>query len=1458
MSVEDKVYKVFEYLQAIKNLNSTTIRDYKKYDEYWKQKDFLEYEGCYVGGRGECPESWLEVHKQEISKPPLLPEILEKWIVNWDKPENEPEKKEKIKIENKRVEYEKGGAQISFIEESEEEEYELFEDDVDRVRAYKEWYESEWRPWAEETKIKKKIKKLYGNLFSIHQRVQREGDDIEIAWGHGLIKWKTSEGVIERPLLITKMELVFDAKKAIFKLVPTSRGTILETEMLNGVEIAYPKNLQEKERGFQEVDIDVWDKEILTPVLTELVHTIHPEGKYEEENDTIVLPTSIPLITYSPVVFLRKVSGRLWNIELANLLEHIKDGYRIPRTIKNLVAEDEEELDEESNGARLDDWSQIGEDLLFPLPTNLEQKMIAQKLSKADGIVVQGPPGTGKSHTIANLICHMVAHGKRVLVTSQKDKALRVLREKIPTEIRDLCVSLVGSDTVSMKDIENSVKKIAENLDINDVDVLNKEIEHLKLDLDETRRIKAKYNKLLLEAGELENKSINIQEDSIKPIEMARWVKDNIKYNWLPDSIESFLECPLIEDELVEFFRLSAHIKSKDIESLKLDRPNVSDIPLPHIFEENVEYVKKSNEMLSESIKKIEGWVYDNKFVDEIQKNKNLFEDAIQRLEQLNEKWLLTILEECIGYTERKKGWENFVFEIRETLKKIKADDLDLLELEFRIPEEINCAVLKEDLEFLREKLLKKDKLGWLFKNFTGRRYKYIFEKITVDSLPIKNRANVEVVLKYILRNEMKKKTVLKWNRTLGEISGVQIQEEMQRFSFVIEEYLVKIEKAIAFENEVVGGLKEALSQTEIPCNKEWSNVDWLRKIREGLGVIELKDKTRKGEMFFEDLKFKLLKGLELSGSHVLWQELYDVVKNKDIEKWKEIYVELNRLEGLEGDFSRLNKLYEKLSTVAPLWADRIIRQTSEDERREFPKDWREAWKWSQQNNFLEKVQFKNQTEDLQRKFEIETKNEHRILEELVSKASWKSQYEKTKDSQKRSLFSWLKAIQRIGKGTGKYADMYRKEASREMSVCKDAIPVWIMPIQRVIENIDLKSEPFDLIIVDESSQSDLFSLCALMRAKKAVIVGDENQISPESVGTNIGDVQQLIHRYLDGIPHSSRFEVKESLYDMANMIFKSKIVLKEHFRCVPEIIQFSNDLMYQGQMIPLRMPLSSEKMEPPVQSFFVEEGYRDEDAKIIVNKPEAEAIVDFIEAICENPKYNEKTIGVVSLLGNSQSKIIEENLREVIGEEEMVRRRLICGDAYSFQGDERDVMILSMVVAPNTRIGVLNKRSDYQRFNVAASRAKDQMILFHSVELNALNPQCARYKLLQYCKNPHRVQNEIDEVNELFESRFEKEVFRIITAKGYRVIPQVKVGTMGKRIDMVIEGLKDRLAVECDGDKWHGIDKWEDDLERQRILERVGWKFWRVRGSAFYRNPAKAMEPLWKVLDEMEIETKQ
>ena len=95
---------------------------------------------------------------------------------------------------------------------------------------------------------------------------------------------------------------------------------------------------------------------------------------------------------------------------------------------------------------------------------------------------------------------------------------------------------------------------------------------------------------------------------------------------------------------------------------------------------------------------------------------------------------------------------------------------------------------------------------------------------------------------------------------------------------------------------------------------------------------------------------------------------------------------------------------------------------------------------------------------------------------------------------------------------------------------------------------------------------------------------------------------------------------------------------------------------------------------------------------------------------------------------------------------------------------------------------------------------------------------------------------------------RLALQLCRRLLGFGYRVQPQVKVGPYA--IDLVVEGYDDRrLAIELDGDAYHGPERWSEDLARQRVMERVGWRFWRCWGSSFLLDPDACMDDLLRAL---------
>jgi len=307
------------------------------------------------------------------------------------------------------------------------------------------------------------------------------------------------------------------------------------------------------------------------------------------------------------------------------------------------------------------------------------------------------------------------------------------------------------------------------------------------------------------------------------------------------------------------------------------------------------------------------------------------------------------------------------------------------------------------------------------------------------------------------------------------------------------------------------------------------------------------------------------------------------------------------------------------------------------------------------------------------------------------------------------------------------------------------------------------------------------------------------------------------------------------------------------NFRCLPEIIEFSNQLSYNGKIKPLR-DASDVQIKPSVVEYRVPNGYRSGK----VNEVEAEHVASLICACIECEKYSEKTIGMISLLGQEQAYQVDSLLQRHLEPKEYENRRIQCGTPAQFQGDERDIIFLSVVESPDEKGGPVrlisaDGRNDMyrKRYNVAASRAKDQMWVVHSLNPEVdLKPDDIRLGLIKYAMNPSIDKHE--EKLSIAESDFEEKVMKILLNKGYIVLPQWRVGTY--RIDMVVQDGDRRIAIECDGERWHTQDNLANDLKRQAILERLGWRFIRIRGSAFYSNSKKTMEDVFKELDNYDI----
>jgi very-short-patch-repair endonuclease len=564
-----------------------------------------------------------------------------------------------------------------------------------------------------------------------------------------------------------------------------------------------------------------------------------------------------------------------------------------------------------------------------------------------------------------------------------------------------------------------------------------------------------------------------------------------------------------------------------------------------------------------------------------------------------------------------------------------------------------------------------------------------------------------------------------------------------------------------------------------------------------------------------------------------------------DLALWDTALVEIRRLWTVRPDALRLTELLARLSAAAPGWATAIGAGRAVPDGGEQA---HQAWRWRQAQTWFDETVGPVDTAALGRRIERCREQIRQLTGDLVVTAAWLAVARALDDRKKAALADWTAALRKIGKGTGKSAARWQAIAQQAMAEAVTAVPVWVMSIDRALEQFRGGDPLFDVVIVDEASQADIFALPVLSLARRAVVVGDDQQIGPQLVGVPADKVGALITDHLDAVPSAAHFDTDSSLYDHAVRRSPERILLTEHFRCVPAIIAFSSDTYYDHKIQPLRADLP-DGIDNPVNAVFVPGGLREQrDEHGEVNVAEAEALVSRVALIVDDPRYDGKTIGVMSLLSTSgQAAYLQHRLRERIGAEVLERRALRVGDPYTFQGDERDIVLISMVVAPGAGagIGAFTRRDFHRRINVAASRARDQLWLFHSVRPQDLPADDARALLLAYCQHPRLGERPPADPEAACTNDFERAVLRRLRDRGLDPVPQFRIGNF--RIDFVL-GAPDgrRLAIECDGDRYSGADAFAADLRRQAILERVGnATFVRLRASVFYRDPEVAMAPV-------------
>ncbi|WP_020120666.1 AAA domain-containing protein [Streptomyces canus] len=1442
------------------------VRDWQKYPEVLWLSGLPDDK---LRQRPDSDRTLLKVAHRPPRPAPVLPEVLAGWV--------DPEAAATATPEAPPL-AESGPGQ-GWQEDENGDLFEVFEirreDAHDVLRAYGRWLDA-WRKWSEKERADRPYRELHQQLYRMATRIQQDGEEYEAVLGAGFLtigaarpSARIARHILTAPLVLTVNSADMSITVA---LAPGDPARLEDGEFL-GADEGYSTRLLSPLRGRVDADgfhplsrdcqdmLADWSERAFG---TDRAAAFH-RGWGRPSADPM-LP--VPTLGFSPAIILRqRGQGALVNFYdgIANRLA--QPGAVAPLGLAQLLyqLEAEDRRLWGTAGGR-DVAPALGPDPLFPLLSNEAQRDVLRRLQTDTGVVVQGPPGTGKTHTIANLVCALLADGKRVLVTSEKGQALKVLRQQLPAELRSLCVLQGDRRQDGSDDLEQSVRALSQLSATQSKERLDARIkshEALRSELSDTRARLRDELRAVREAEWYEHPDVAPGYRG-RLAEIVETVTAGApKYDWMPALPASAPREPsLSQDEAQRLLGLVSRHGAGVLDEYAARCPDPADFIAPVLFEEAVN-------ALDAALRACTGPSSDPLALELADQGSELITALVELLDAAEhalqseglpgdpaawppEEWTTTALQDGMA-GRRQQLWEGVrqssarAAEVQSVLQHLSFAVLDVPDV--ALAEEARLIAAGKDLE---QYLRGGGKLRKLAPKPVQKEAEVLLRDCRVDGRQSSTPEEISALVAHLAARQCVRQLNERW-QSVG-VPGAEGSTDVALSQLLDRVPTLRAVDGFTYSvRELHDVLLKARIKATVRTAQQWDDVRTSANGAEQL--LRARAAEERLRSIAEQLPRPDARGVaELA-------EVHRAVTARDPRAYTSAIDALTEAFHREADRRQARKLLDRLSEDHPELARRFAESPAETAWEIRLMDLNGAWAWQRARTFQDTMLAPGREAKLEGELQAAEAQLRRTVTQLAADRALYHCLDRMTAGQKQALSAYASATANAGRGMTALGKRHLKAARSAMRDARAAVPAWVMPIKQVAEMIDPEPDAFDVVIVDEASQVGLDGLMLLWLAPRIIVVGDDKQCVPFYTGGKHERLNELLDSLLPHLTDWQRdgLSPKSNLYDLLSARFSETIRLTEHFRCMPEIIKWSSALFYpDNELVPLRQ-YGADRLRP-LEVVHVQEGHCEGRRETLVNRPEAERIVAKLLELAEDEAYAKRSFGVIVLRSGLQTRLLEDLIDTRIDSPIRDRHNIRVGTAEQFQGDERDVILLSLVVdADNIRL--VNGPGDGRRFNVAASRARDQMWLFTSVTPDQLNSRDLRHSLLTYMQAPPELQGTSpglsavspDEPCDPFESLFEQRVFRRIKERGYHVVPQWKVS--GKRIDLVVVGETGRLAVECDGSPYHSDpDQIREDYERERELRRAGWQFWRIRSSEFALSPEDSLTPLWNRLDALGI----
>jgi hypothetical protein len=836
------------------------------------------------------------------------------------------------------------------------------DDHPDVVAAY-ERYRPSWESWSKEYRRRSLIQSVYAELFRLHTQVQKQGEIVELVLGLGLLTWRSptkgKSASILRHVVTARVDLHFDPATGIIRLDGAADGAQMkiEDDMLDAELRPERSQYAIVAEQLNLIGDDVWDRPSMFKALKSWAGALHPDTDWSSDLKVAAGADNKPTVSFTPALILRKRTQvgmvRIYDAIIDRLSREAEE---VPSGWGGLVDdEDDQDIFDPAPGEGPARPLPRSQEVYFPLPANREQRRIVEAISRRRGVLVQGPPGTGKSHTIANLVCHLLANGNRVLITAETGRALKVLKDKLPEEMRPLCVSLLGQGGDAFAELNSAVQSITTRFAAWSPGAYDERIAEVDRELDVNRRLLARIDAELRSLREEETYPHHLIGTAYVGTASAvalRVSMERDRFIWLRLPREASDDPPVSKSDMEAWLLIRRTYGDDAVRAAQLGVVGTNKLPAPADFATAVAIEGEAKEALE----RVGGKRLHPAYSSLVALNASERAHLAERLQEIREKrirlrrvghgWMHRVL--IAALEGRQARWQALLDQSRTLIQRVDQLLDSLGSCSVLMPQAWDIRIVRSDAAAVIEHLNSGGK--WTaFGVFTPKAIKdrTYLRHITVDGEPSDTPERLRLVcihLDLVLAFDALEQA---WSDHNGLPSDSQPPIRLA----AIKEHVVSLASGLDYAR-ICLGLGRSFGAA-IPAIPE---PDWLSgQADQWLELIEasaLEDQHQRATAQVTACLRELRAARDLHDTHAVIATLIAAVEQRDVTAYSQTYHQVRQIEQTRRDQEFRQLIESKLEVAVPGLIGAVASSLSDTAWDGRFGDWEYAWRWAIADNW--------------------------------------------------------------------------------------------------------------------------------------------------------------------------------------------------------------------------------------------------------------------------------------------------------------------------------------------------------------------------------------------------------------------------------------------------------------------------------------------------------------------------